>query len=85
MEKFFADSKTFWGILIMAAPQLRPLAEVLGLGGVFDAIISADPAVEQTYMAFGAWLAWYGRQKAEGRLTVNPMEWSVVKNRKKAA
>ncbi|NBT49952.1 MAG: hypothetical protein EBV86_01975 [Marivivens sp.] len=60
-EKFFLKSKTIWGVIVMAIPNLLPL---FGIGSETGVLITA--AGDGLMQAAGAALAIYGRQQAGG-------------------
>ena len=65
-EKFILKSKTVWGVLIMAAPQLAPLVGIqFALGDAQE----LNETVTGIATGVGALLALYGRVKAKQTLT----------------
>lgn len=61
-QKFILKSKTVWGVIIMAAPQLAPLAGIAF--GMQDAA-ELNETVTGIATGVGALLALYGRVKAQ--------------------
>lgn len=65
-QKFFLKSKTVWGILIMAAPQVASLAGVdFSVGDANE----LDAHVQTIATAVGGLLAFTGRKTASAGIT----------------
>jgi hypothetical protein len=69
--KFFLKSKTIWGVIMMVAPQVLPIATLFGLPVGGDDVTLLGNFGDSALETVGAGLAIYGRFKAGG-ITVKP-------------
>lgn len=66
-SKVFLKSKTVWGVIIMALPQLLPL---FGVDFSADDASALNADMQAIVAAVGGLLALWGRVSAKARLTV---------------
>lgn len=70
--KPFFQSKTFWGLALVAASQFSPAAKVVidALGISAEGVTAAEEPAKLAMTAAGAALAWFGRLRARLPLTL---------------
>lgn len=69
--KFFLKSKTVWGVIMLVAPQILPIAALFGLPFGGDDVTLLGTFGDAALETVGAGLAIYGRFKAGG-VTLTP-------------
>jgi hypothetical protein len=69
--KFFLKSKTIWGVIMIVAPQILPIAALFGLPVGGDDVTLLGNFGDAALETVGAGLAIYGRFQAGG-ISVKP-------------
>jgi len=69
-SKFILQSRTIWGVIIMALPAVLPL---FGIEFGAEAVGESNIAFNSLIEFVGAVLAVYGRFKAETSISVTPV------------